>query len=74
MNKERQKILNDIMLELSSRDPGIYYMATTDIAGLIVDYIQGPNKLPKKKLDQVKDLTREEVQYLFSFDEERTDS
>ena len=72
MDRDRQKILNEILLDLSVKEPSLYYLSTTEISGAIVNYIKGCN-MPKEKMDKVKDLSQEDIQYLLSFDETRTE-
>lgn len=71
MDVEKKRVLNEILMELSSKNPGVYYMATTEVADLIVDYLKSEDSFPGDKKKKVKDLSQEEIQYLLSFDDRK---
>lgn len=73
MDNERQKVINEILLRMNSNNPSIYYLSTSDIAALMIDWIKNDHTMPKAKKDLLKDLSQEEIQYLLSFDEHRVD-
>lgn len=62
----KKQIIQDIINSLNKADPNLYYTDTMTVAALIVEYIQ-EQKLKKNEFELVKDLSRNDVQVLMSY-------
>ena len=63
---KQKKLLQKIVEKLSSEHPDLYYMATTDVAAAIEDYIEEPAKLSADEKELMKGLDRHDIQVLLS--------
>ena len=65
-SKIKKEIVQTIINELSKKEPDLYYTDTMTIASLVVEYIED-KKLKQTEYELVKDLSRNDVQVLMSY-------
>ena len=65
-NTKQKAIINDVITALNESHPSFYYYSTIEVAGEIKKYIDEPGKLSHDQLEEVKDLSRHDIQILLS--------
>ena len=65
-NTKQKAIINDVITALNETHPSFYYLSTIEVAGEIEKYIQQPGNLSHDQLEDVKGLTRRDIQILLS--------
>ncbi|MAX66900.1 MAG: hypothetical protein QF441_07970 [Bacteriovoracaceae bacterium] len=65
---QQKKIINNLVEKLAQESTELYYTDSMTICNLVVEKIQAPkNNLTKTEYDLVKNLTRNDIQILLSY-------
>ncbi|MGB0452915.1 MAG: hypothetical protein ACPGJV_04300 [Bacteriovoracaceae bacterium] len=62
----QKKVLDQVVYELSQQDQSLYYVDSSTIAQIIVEYIE-EGKLNEQDLELVKGLSRKDILVLLSY-------
>lgn len=65
-NTHQKTIINEIVATLNDSHPSFYYLSTIEVAAEIKKYIHEPGNVSREQFDQVKDLSRHDIQILLS--------
>lgn len=65
-NTQQKQIMRKIVAALNESHPSFYYLSTIEIAAEIKKYIHEAGHLSHDEFEQVKNLTRRDIQILLS--------
>ena len=66
-NEELSNIFSEVLGQLNSKYPNLYYERTDKVAMLMYDFIQKSEAIDKNHRDKLSDLSVEDIKYRLSF-------